>query len=352
MSDPLRRALAEAIERAAEGGARKADGGIIAYHGSPHDFDRFDLSKIGTGEGVQQYGKGAYLAEHPDTARYYRDSLTDDHDIRVNDTLINDLYSSIEQRAANMPIKRAEAEYSKLAVLEDLANGGDVLHIAQQMRNGAYDPHTFEWFLKEIAPKFRRNGVLYEARINADPDSFIDFDAPLREQPKLVQSVLQIDPREISRLKPKGADAITLRKALDLNDGAWSDLDLIINNDRELYERARDSARRAGQDIGGDFDPGEWLANKYRGYVTLMQPSDDVSRLYRGRETELAEKGIPGVKYLDQLSRDSNQGTRNYVVFKDGLIDILKKYGIAGLTAGGGAAGLRQALDDEMGERA
>src|SRR4051812_28966406 len=26
-------------------------GPIRAYHGSPHDFDRFDLSKIGTGEG-------------------------------------------------------------------------------------------------------------------------------------------------------------------------------------------------------------------------------------------------------------------------------------------------------------
>lgn len=27
--------------------------GITAYHGSPHDFDRFDMSKIGTGEGAQ-----------------------------------------------------------------------------------------------------------------------------------------------------------------------------------------------------------------------------------------------------------------------------------------------------------
>jgi len=27
--------------------------GIRAYHGSPHDFDRFDMSKIGTGEGAQ-----------------------------------------------------------------------------------------------------------------------------------------------------------------------------------------------------------------------------------------------------------------------------------------------------------
>ena len=39
--------------------------GIRAYHGSPHDFDAFDLSKIGTGEGAQVYGHGLYFAENP-----------------------------------------------------------------------------------------------------------------------------------------------------------------------------------------------------------------------------------------------------------------------------------------------
>ena len=39
--------------------------GIRAYHSSPHDFDKFDLSKIGTGEGAQVYGHGLYFAENP-----------------------------------------------------------------------------------------------------------------------------------------------------------------------------------------------------------------------------------------------------------------------------------------------
>ena len=38
---------------------------IRAYHSSPHDFDKFDLSKIGTGEGAQVYGHGLYFAEKP-----------------------------------------------------------------------------------------------------------------------------------------------------------------------------------------------------------------------------------------------------------------------------------------------
>jgi hypothetical protein len=47
----------------------------------------------------------------------------------------------------------------------------------------------------------------------------------------------------------------------------------------------------------------------------------------------LREAGIPGIKYLDQGSRGKGDGTRNYVVFDDKLIDIMKKYGIAGIGA-------------------
>jgi hypothetical protein len=43
----------------------KALMGIKAYHSSPHDFDKFDLKKIGTGEGAQVYGHGLYFAENP-----------------------------------------------------------------------------------------------------------------------------------------------------------------------------------------------------------------------------------------------------------------------------------------------
>ena len=39
--------------------------GIHVYHSSPHDFDKFDLAKIGTGEGAQMYGHGIYAAENP-----------------------------------------------------------------------------------------------------------------------------------------------------------------------------------------------------------------------------------------------------------------------------------------------
>jgi len=46
-------------------------GAIKASHGSPHLFDRFDFSKIGTGEGAQAYGHGLYFAQNPTIAKGY-----------------------------------------------------------------------------------------------------------------------------------------------------------------------------------------------------------------------------------------------------------------------------------------
>ena len=46
--------------------------GATVYHGSPHRFDKFDLSKIGTGEGAQKYGHGLYFADSRDVARSYQ----------------------------------------------------------------------------------------------------------------------------------------------------------------------------------------------------------------------------------------------------------------------------------------
>ena len=45
--------------------------GATVWHGSPHKFDAFDSSKIGTGEGAQAYGHGLYLAESPEVAGSY-----------------------------------------------------------------------------------------------------------------------------------------------------------------------------------------------------------------------------------------------------------------------------------------
>lgn len=77
---PLARGVTDVLSDTRGGGPNP----LKMYHGTPHLFPptetnplgAFDLSKIGTGEGAQVYGHGAYGAEDEAIARHYRDALT------------------------------------------------------------------------------------------------------------------------------------------------------------------------------------------------------------------------------------------------------------------------------------
>jgi hypothetical protein len=47
-----------------------------AFHGSPHKFEKFELQKIGSGEGAQAYGWGLYFASRKEVAEHYRKTLS------------------------------------------------------------------------------------------------------------------------------------------------------------------------------------------------------------------------------------------------------------------------------------
>lgn len=93
--------------------------GMVVWHGSPHKFNKFDASKIGTGEGAQAYGHGLYLAESPDVATMYRDKLTDpsfkyaaqnEAKARLNEKIAKRVEATDPQRAAAL---RAQVETLK-----------------------------------------------------------------------------------------------------------------------------------------------------------------------------------------------------------------------------------------------
>lgn len=52
----------------------------------------------------------------------------------------------------------------------------------------------------------------------------------------------------------------------------------------------------------------------------------------------LKDKGVAGIKYLDAGSRGKGDGSRNYVVFDERLVQIMRKYGLLPAMLGGGAA--------------
>jgi hypothetical protein len=265
--------------------------GITAYHGSPHDFDKFDMSKIGSGEGAQAYGHGLYFAENEGVARAYRDNLS--HPARplmgVGDrTPIahidgkpfepgNYEITTITQKHHNPQELAAELrQYVQKNGDNPYSSAEDAQKIISAIEQGRYSDGSL--------------GKMYEVRINADPESFLDWDKPLKGQPANDKIRAYVD--EI--------------KKLGLEDD---------------YKDFLSAAEMTGM-------PGEWFARAATNGMKNATPA---------LSADLKAAGIPGIKYLDQGSRAGGEGTRNYVVFDADKIEILKKYGWvpAGMVGGG-----------------
>lgn len=248
--------------------------GHTVYHGSPHKFDAFDMSKIGTGEGAQAYGHGLYFAESPDVAKsYIETSGTNQLIANAKDLIRNtDLFDSIE--SASNAVDQAKRFISA-------------------QKGGSYPPQIATnpnlYSKKEIdgfnyAVDQLKNGKLgsfYKVDI---PDESIprmlDWDKPLSEQAPEVQAAI---------LATKG----------------------------KLPPNAID-------DMGGDIAPL---------YDMSQTPGDFLGTLASlgGRqdfgEGLLKQAGIPGIRYLDGSSRNAGQGTSNFVLFDDQLPRILEVNG-------------------------
>ena len=164
---------------------------ITVWHGSPHKFDKFDSSKIGTGEGAQAYGHGLYLAESPETAAFYREKLTSDGGI----------------------LSRRDALEARSRVLQKVAAAVEKT-----------DPQRAAK-LRADAATFTPEGALYKVDL---PDEavarMLDWDAPLSEQPEAVRralDVLDADSRKlIAGQDPKGAKLYELLASTDAFAGS------------------------------------------------------------------------------------------------------------------------------------
>lgn len=247
---------------------------IKAYHGSPHRFDKFDMSKIGTGEGAQAYGHGLYFAEQPGVARQYRDDLTG---MRVGMANRAAAASGGDFDAA---ITEARRKIDALKALPD--GGGDPARQARQI--GLQEEKIAELLaMKAGQPS---SGALYHTTLSPDHEDLLDWDAPLSQQsPKVreaLKPLLQEDPRRnIWNEKHQVANTV----GLDEN-----------STGRAIYERL---AHRLDQ---------QSTADRYVG------PEEATRRL--------RELGIPGLRYLDAGSRTQGEGSRNIVLFDDRLVNI------------------------------
>lgn len=282
-------------------------GAMTVYHGSPHVFDKFDMSKIGTGEGAQMYGHGLYFAENPKVAANYKNVLSDTVEVSGDAT-------ALEKRAAQMAL-----------TFGDNTADGAINWLTKHELNGAR--HTTPALTPELVASvrekfksgaFKPGGALYKADIPDEAvERMLDWDAPLNKQPQGVLDAMgwnrhtksEIDDMFDDLLRKYGpADARTPQQ-----QQAFS---VEVKKLEELLDR------RAPENMtGADLYRGIDEDNAIFGY---MSTTNDAAN----RSADLQAMGIPGIKYFDGQSRAGAKGTRNFVLFDDRLPRILERNGV------------------------
>jgi hypothetical protein len=300
MVDPLR--LASALRR---GPMLELD----VYHGSPHRFEEFDASKIGTGEGAQAYGHGIYLAENPEVARGYKKDLSgfDEPFLQFGKTKI-----------AGQQLSDIDLETFKF--------------LEKGKRNAGQFPHNTVYYAKQAAKDnpavlarleemgrdvkfgFEKNrGNFYTADLPDEMvDRMLDWDKPLSEQRELATPIL----KELGYLRPNDdgprqfAQAV---KALDMEYGGFGESGA---NGMALF-KAIYRGLEQGKPKVIDFAKRMNLGDQ----AMFMEASPLASEVMK-------RMGIPGIRYLDAGSRgQGGSGTRNFVVFpgEEKKVKILKR---------------------------
>ena len=222
---------------------------IRAYHGSPHRFERFDISKIGTGEGSQAYGRGLYFAEAEPVAFSYRGNP------EARYARLSGHMSPREEFAFDMAVQPNTRDWD---IIESLVRRyGDTISFdeANQLAKNA----------------IANRGHMYEVQLRTTPQELVNWNAPLVQQPERAIPFLE----DILKAPRTGSARVLEREMKPIGEA-----------------------------------------------VDLRTP--EVA-------AQLREVGVPGLRYLDAGSRTGGRGTRNYVMFGDDLIDIVRRYAEGGL---------------------
>lgn len=262
---------------------------MVAWHGTPHDVDRFSTEKIGTGEGAQAYGYGLYFAGKRSVAEWYRKKLTDvDRQgfvYRDLSQLLGDgdyVYASKEDlEADSRPINKDDGTVKKVYV----DRGGGDFAVYEKQKDGTW-----------TAPK----GRLYQVELAPQEDEYLLWDRPLSEQSEKVKAAILGEYTKVSTEVTEDSS----------------------KSDREKLSRLK----RMADAVAGD--------REFSGAQTYGSLRYSFGRDDKAVSEYLHSLGIRGVKYLAGTSRAAGEGDYNYVIFSDQDITITAIYSQDGGIAG------------------
>jgi hypothetical protein len=277
-----------------------------------HELGAFDSSKIGTGEGAQAFGHGLYFAERKGTAESYQKGLAKGAQIDGGKPAIG---FDVEDYSADYFDGKPSFSGSSprgilLQKVKELKQSGEPVReaalkeIDQRIKEveGVEGGNANDRLLglkdlrklveEEDLSKFKyEKGSLYEVKIKARPEEFLELDDVIGEQDQpFVERIFDSNPKLQGLLE----SAENYYTPLGENATGYSVL-------RMLEE---------------SFEPQE--------YARILNKA-----------------GIKGFKYKDAQTRFSKKGaTYNYVVFDDKIVDIAKKYGVSLFAAGSISLGI------------
>lgn len=310
--------IAAAVPKAIVKGARdfaEAAGQSVSpltvWHGSPHKFEKFDASKIGTGEGAQAYGHGLYFAETPDVAKAYQP-----RSMQYEEKLLKKYNQA-----------QARRDYPTMEILEDAMLHKTPDEIVNRF-TGAESGYTpqHERAAKEFAAWYQKNppevGALYKVDI---PDEkiaqMLDWDKPISQQPAGVRTLLGSYAPGDFKVSP----IVTDLKLTAENDARLAKNFNMVNRFIDKYaanptdKKVRDQLNYYFKDY--PFDQSQFKTPLESLEAQWPMPTGEAFKKAQHElgagvlEEQLRKADVPGVKYLDQGSRGTGEGTRNFVVF-------------------------------------
>lgn len=280
-----------------------------AWHGSPHDFDTFDLGAIGTGEGNQAHGWGLYFAKDKKVSDLYRRELSLIHDVDKGTLFkvdVPDTKTMIdEQQSLNILSK--ETKQSLNAAINALPEQEKEVFINEYTNSPLFN-HYAKKEIDELGSKFNQLDTEY----NLLKDKYLD---------KYIEGELNtITQRTINRLAEKyNIDLKALKENSDSIKDVKNQLDTMWFNAFTEYGMASKKYR-------------EIYWGKYKeDFSTLLNDSGINGRDFylalskalggaKKASEHLNEYGVKGITYVGE------QDGRCYVVFDDKAIKVIEKY--------------------------
>lgn len=280
-----------------------------AWHGSPHDFDTFDLGAIGTGEGNQVHGWGLYFAKDKKVSDLYRRELSLIHDVDKGTLFkvdVPDTKTMIdEQQSLNVLSK--ETKQNLNAAINALPEQEKEVFINEYTNSPLFN-HYAKKGIDELGDDFNR----LDSEYNLLKDKYLDK--------YLEGSLSTIAQRTLNRLAEKyNIDLKALKENPNSIKDVKNQLDTMWFNAFTEYGMASKKYK-------------EIYWGKYKeDFSTLLNDSG-----INGRDFYMAlSKALGGTKqaseYLNKygikgITYVGEQDGRCYVVFDDKAIKVIEKY--------------------------